>query len=80
MESYIGPPALSLSKGAAIHDVARSNWYYIGELLTKGSWWAENQGDGTWLVTATDQDGNYYTFEADSIHNIICYVQSPVCQ
>jgi uncharacterized membrane protein len=28
MESYIGPPALSLSKGAAIHDVARSNWYY----------------------------------------------------
>jgi site-specific DNA recombinase len=27
MESYIGPPALSLSKGAAIHDVARSNWY-----------------------------------------------------
>ena len=27
MESYIGPPALSLSKGAAKHDVARSNWY-----------------------------------------------------
>jgi magnesium transporter len=27
MEPCIGPPALSLSKGATIHDVARSNWY-----------------------------------------------------
>jgi hypothetical protein len=34
MESYIGPPALSLSKGATIHDVARSNWYKNDEGVT----------------------------------------------
>jgi SAM-dependent methyltransferase len=34
MESYIGLPALSLSKSTVIYGVARSNWYYL--IWTKG--------------------------------------------
>jgi hypothetical protein len=53
---------------------------YIGQLITSSSWTAENQGDGTWLVTATHQDGNSYTFEANSIYQIICSEHTPVCR
>jgi hypothetical protein len=60
-----------------ISSSARFN--YIQGLFSSSTWTAENQGDGTWLVIITDQNGYNSTFVADSIHSRVCYERSAGC-
>jgi hypothetical protein len=52
---------------------------YIGELIGHGSWTWEQTSASTWLVTATHQDGTYYNFVVDTVHNFTCWDQSNWC-